>query len=102
MVCESRIVADATVSRSTVYRGELGLVERLCCAGHSGPEEFSPEFQFVLLLGGSFLWHAGRREIYADPNQVLYITGGESYRISHPVAGDDCLLITPAPGVLEE
>lgn len=101
--CAARGAVDAPgLSRSTVYRGELGLVERLCCAGHDGEVEASSEFQFGLVLSGSFLWHAGRQEIYADPNQVLYITGGESYRISHPVAGDDCLLIQPGPELLEE
>lgn len=91
--------------RATLHEGPLGRVDHLCCGGHlraAGPEEHATQFQFVLLLGGSFLWRCGRREVFADANHAICITAHEDYRIAHPVAGDECLVITPSADVLEE
>jgi len=41
---------------------------------------------------GVYVRHVGRTETVAEANQVVFFNRGESYRISHPVAGGDgCL-----------
>jgi AraC-like DNA-binding protein len=67
------------------------------------PEDFSPEFQVALPYRGLFVWHVGCDDIVGDANQVLFVTGGESYRLSEPLPGG-CgeLVITPEPGILTE
>src|SRR5262249_52740380 len=37
-------------------------------------------------------WHLGRDQAVAEANQVLFFNNGETYRISHPVAGGDASL----------
>jgi AraC-like DNA-binding protein len=97
---------EAQSFRRVLHEGPLGRVEEFCCPGHvreQGAEEYSADHQFVLPASGAFLWHVGGEEVFADVNQVIYITGDESYRISHPVCGgDQCVIITPAPSALEE
>jgi len=56
-----------------------------------GPEEFSDVTTVVFARGGTFVRHLGRQNIVANCNQVLFFRAGETYRVSHPVAGgDDC------------
>jgi AraC-like DNA-binding protein len=41
---------------------------------------------------GVYVRHLGRSEAVAEANQVLFFNRGESYQISHPVAGGDACL----------
>jgi AraC-like DNA-binding protein len=41
---------------------------------------------------GVYVRHVGRSETVAEANQVLFFNQGESYQISHPVAGGDACL----------
>jgi AraC-like DNA-binding protein len=84
----------------------VGLVEDVRSAGfprHSDARAFSPQFQVALPYRGLFVWHVGRDEVVGDANQALFVTGGESYRMSHPVAGGyGEVIVTPAPCVVSE
>jgi AraC-like DNA-binding protein len=84
----------------------VGLVEDLRRAdAHPArtPEAFSPDYQVCLPYRGLFVWHVGRDEVVADANQVLWVTGGESYRLSSPLPiGYAELIITPNLDVLAE
>lgn len=84
----------------------MGLVEDFRCPGtgrHTTPEGFSPEFQVCLPYRGLFVWHVGHDEVVGDANQVLFVAGGERYRLTEPVAGGYAeLIITPAVDLLAE
>src|SRR5512132_1867204 len=62
-------------------------------AGWVGAEGFSPEFQLVLPYRGHFVWEVGRDEVVGDPNQVLFVTAGEAFRMRQPLAGGYAELI---------
>jgi AraC-like DNA-binding protein len=82
------------------------LVEDVRSAGaprDNGAEGYSPEFQVALPYRGMLVWHVGRDDVVGDANQVLFVTGGESYRLSEPLPGGyGELIITPTLGVLAE
>jgi AraC family transcriptional regulator len=89
----------------TLYVGDLGSIELLRCSGlraAKGKSELVIRFHMVIPLQGSFVWHVGTEEIFADPTRVLFAGGGERYAISHPAGGDRSLVITPSSSVLEE
>ncbi len=98
--------AGTAGSRACLIEGSIGLVEDVrggnnpAAAAISG---FSPAFQVALPYRGLFVWHVGRDEVVGDPNQVLYVTGGESYRMSLPLGGPYAeLIVTPEQSVLSE
>ena len=66
--------------------------------------EYGRGDRLVLPLRGVFIRHLGPRErVVADPCSALFFRYGEPYRVSHPAhAGDDCLVIEPAPEVLAD
>jgi AraC family transcriptional regulator len=92
--------------RMPVLESNVGLVENLQCAGHlhqRSPEGFSPHFQVCLPYRGLFVWHVGHDDIVADANQVLFVSGGESYRLSQPRSADYAeLIVTPDLELLSE
>jgi AraC family transcriptional regulator len=68
-----------------------------------GAEDFSPEFQVSFPYRGVFIWHVGRDDVVGDANQILFVTGGEPFRLSHPRPGGYAeLIVTPALSVLAE
>jgi AraC-like DNA-binding protein len=68
-----------------------------------GPEGVSLEFQVALPYRGLLVWHVGHDAVVGDANQVLFVAGGERYRISDPVTtGFAELIVTPEPSVLAE
>lgn len=79
----------------------IGLVEDVR-RGHAHPEDsgFSPDFQIALPYHGLFLWHVGSDEIVGDPNQLIFVRGGESYRLT--TRGFAELIVTPRLEVLSE
>jgi AraC family transcriptional regulator len=93
-------------ARTPLLTLSVGLVEDVRGAGltpHRVAEGFSPEFQLALPYRGLFIWHVGRDAIVGDANQVLFVTGGEGYRMSHPIAGGYAeLIVTPTEDVLSE
>jgi AraC-like DNA-binding protein len=66
-------------------------------------EDFSPEFQIALPYRGVFRWYVGRDDVVGDANQVLFITGGEAFRVTGPRPGRYAeLILTPVFSVLSE
>jgi AraC family transcriptional regulator len=92
-------------SRTRLFDLSVGLVEDV---GANAPlpmsaEDFSPEFQLALPYRGFFVWHVGCDEVAGDANQALFVTGGEHYRMSHPVAGGYAeLIVTPSHEITDE
>jgi AraC-like DNA-binding protein len=73
------------------------VVEDVCCrppAGRRGSdegrEEWCPVDLLVIPRAGAFVRRVGRDEQLGDPTRALLFRRGEGYRVSHPVAGDDC------------
>jgi AraC family transcriptional regulator len=93
-------------SRAQLVNVSIGLVEDLRREGvrpERGPEGFCDAFQICLPYRGLFVWHVGRDEIVGDSNQVIFVRGGESYRMSAPMrAGYAELIITPDIELLSE
>jgi AraC-like DNA-binding protein len=93
-------------TRTRLVESTVGVVEDVRCPGmhvRRSPEDFSPSFQVCLPYRGLFVWHVGNDEVVADPNQVLFVSGGESFHLSQPVCTDYAeLIVTPDPGVLAE
>jgi len=92
-------------SRARLFDLSVGLVEDVRDEGWTdwGAESYSPRFQLALPYRGFFVWHVGGDDVAGDANQALFITGGEEYRMSHPVRGGYAeLIFTPAECVLRE
>jgi AraC-like DNA-binding protein len=92
-------------SRSRILDVSIGVVEDLHSAGRRerGPQEFCRDFQICLPYRGLFVWHVGKDEVVGDPNQIVFVRGGEPYRMSGPSdAGYAELIITPDVGILSE
>jgi len=70
---------------------------------HARPKGFSPDFQVCLPYQGLFIWHVCGDEVVGDPNQVLFVSGGEPYEVSEPRrTGCGALIVTPALPLLCE
>src|SRR5262249_13183400 len=66
-------------------------------------EDFSPEFQIALPYRGVFTWHVGGDEVICDANQILFVTGGEAFRVSGPPGSRYAeLILTPTFSALSE
>jgi AraC family transcriptional regulator len=96
-----------TVSRTTLLQNGFGLVESLWVVGPRTPkptaEDYSPDFQVCLPYQGAFVWHVGGDDVVADPNRVLFVAGGEGFRLSQPVHGGYAeLIVTMHPPLLGE
>jgi AraC family transcriptional regulator len=93
-------------SRTCLFDLPVALVEDVRAGGaltESEGEAFSAEFQVALPYRGLFVWHVGGDEVAGDANQALFVTGGERYRMSHPVAGGYAeLILTPAEAIVAE
>jgi AraC-like DNA-binding protein len=93
--------------RRRIVESPVALVEALQVEGPAsrvpGPEGYSPEFQVCLPYKGVFLWHVGRDDVVADANQVLFVRGGEGFRVTRPIDGGYAELIVTMPSpVLSE
>ncbi|MGE0463091.1 MAG: helix-turn-helix transcriptional regulator [Vicinamibacterales bacterium] len=93
-------------SRTRLLENGIGLVESLEVTGPPAEqpraESYSPDFQVCLPCAGAFVWHVGRDDVVADANQVLFVTGGEGYRVSQPVNGYAEMIVTVRPTLLAE
>lgn len=100
-----QVASGDAPSRTRLFDLSVGLVEDV---GTTAPrptsaEDFSPQFQLALPYRGFFVWHVGHDEVAGDANQALFVTGGEHYRMSHPVAGGYAeLIVTPTHGIVSE
>jgi AraC-like DNA-binding protein len=59
---------------------------------HKSAEECAGATHLVFPYRGVFVRHLGRGDAVAEAMQVLFFNQGESYRVSHPVAGGDASL----------
>ena len=93
-------------SRSCLFSLPLAMVEDVRARGESGESEgeaCSAEFQVAFPYRGLFIWHVGHDEVVGDANQALFVTGGERYRMTHPVTGGYAeLILTPAESIVAE
>jgi AraC family transcriptional regulator len=93
-------------SRARLLESSIGLVEDLRCPVmplRKSPEAFSPDFQVCLPYRGLFVWHVGGGDVVGDPNQVLFVSAGESYYVSQPLSSDYAeLIVTPDLELLSE
>jgi AraC-like DNA-binding protein len=93
-------------SRTRLLQSSLGLVEDLSSPGmtlRKSAEGFSPDFQVCLPYRGLFIWHVGGDDVVGDPNQVLFVAGGESFFLSQPHSTEYAeLIVTPDRSLLEE
>jgi len=87
-------------SRKRLLDVSVGLVEDVRRNGAQDVAGFSADFQIALPYHGLFLWHVGDDDIVGDPNQLLFVRGGESYRVTS--RGFAELIITPNLEVLSE
>ena len=80
----------AVSRRRRLFDSSIGLVETLTCISGNraaAGEGFSSDFQVCLPYRGLFVWHVGSDDVVGDANQVLFVTGGETYRLTEPVPG---------------
>ena len=81
-------------------------IRDVVCAGgcrSKGDEECSTATHLVFPYRGVFVRHLGRDDAVGEANQLLFFNAGDSYRISHPVAGgDSCLSFEIAEPLLQE
>ena len=61
------------------------------CQGKSA-EEWAPGTRLVFPYRGLYVHSAGGEDYVGEPNQVVFINEGQSYTVSHPVAGGDATL----------
>jgi AraC family transcriptional regulator len=84
----------------------VALVEDVRGAGgqaRKAAEGFSIDFQVCLPYRGYFVWHVAHDDVVGDANQVLFVSGGESFSLSQPIASDYAeLIITPDVELLAE
>jgi AraC family transcriptional regulator len=94
------------LSRSRMSLSSIALVENLRVEGDragKSPASFSPDFQVCLPYRGLFVWHVSQDDVVGDANQVLFVSSGESFSLSKPVAGGfGELIITPDAALLAE
>src|SRR5271155_417178 len=78
-----------------LLRTEIVSLRDVRCAGvcrHRTPEEFASTTQLVFPYRGVYMRHVGSDQAVADANHVLFFNAGESYQVSHPIAGGDASL----------
>lgn len=88
-------VAMSELSIQTLLDTKLVSLRDVACRGscrHRSPEECASSTHMVFPYRGVYVRHVGRSEAVAEANQVLFFNRGESYQISHPVAGGDACL----------
>src|SRR3982751_2115172 len=77
-------------SAHTLLRTHTVSVRDVCCRGecrHKSAEECAAATSLVFPYRGAYVRHLGQEEAVAEANQVVFFNAGESYRVSHPVAG---------------
>jgi AraC family transcriptional regulator len=103
----------AVATRQATHEGEtrvrlldlsVGSIDELRRSSHAkSREDFCEVFQVCLPYRGLGVWHVGGEDVIADATQVLFVRGGESYRMSGPVPGGYAeLIICPDISVLSE
>jgi hypothetical protein len=101
-----RCPAEPSTDRIRVLETVSAAVDDLRCVNGNrtqGPQGFSPDFQVCLPYRGLFVWHVGRDDVVGEANQVLFVSGGEAFRVSQPAHGGyGELIVTPTLELLSE
>lgn len=81
-------------------------VKNVLCPGgcrHRSAEECVSGTHLVFPYRGIYTRHVGNDQSVADANHVLFFNAGETYQVSHPVAGSDAsLVLAISPPLLRE
>lgn len=98
---------EPMIARHRLSSTEVGLVESLAVHSTRRPmaraESYSPDYQICVPYRGLFVWHVGRDDVAADPTRVLFVRGGEGFRVSQPADGGYAeLIVTMPPALLAE
>lgn len=98
---------EPMTSRTRLFESPAGLVERVDYCSRSrrwlSAEHFSPHFQVAFPYRGAFVWHVGDDAVMSDPNQILFIKGGEPFRVEeHRPDGFGEVIITPSDSTLRD
>ena len=91
--------------RTRLFDSSVGTIENLVRCGLPPPsaEDYSAEFQVCLPYRGLFVWHVGGDDVVGDPNQVVFVRAGETYRMSAPVHGGYAeVIVTPHVDLMAE
>jgi AraC family transcriptional regulator len=97
------LVYQEPIHRTRLWDADAALVEDLHCSDHRELRSFSPQFQVCFPYRGLFVWHVGHDDVVADATQMLFVTGGEGYRVTQPGGPDYAeLIITADPRLLCE
>jgi AraC-like DNA-binding protein len=103
---EAVLERPAGQSRARLLDTPVGLVEdvrRQNVDPRTDPQGFCHVFQVCLPYRGLFVWHVNGEDVVGDPNQVVFVRSGESFRMSGPIAdGYAELIITPDLEILSE
>jgi AraC family transcriptional regulator len=98
--------AEPSTARIRVLETPFAAVDDLRCVNSDrtqGPQGFSPDFQVCLPYRGLFVWHVGQDDVVGEANQVLFVSGGEAFRVSQPARGGyGELIVTPTLELLSE
>jgi AraC family transcriptional regulator len=101
-----RPINGARQSRMRVLDLPVGFVEDIRTRPASqarSPEGLCTDFQICLPYAGLFVWHVGKDDVVGDANQIVFVRGGEPFRMSSPSrSGYAELIITPELGILSE
>lgn len=95
-----------SLHRTILYQSDLLVLRHVGCRPLDkalGDVEHAQADSIVLPLRGAFVQHLSPRDqVLAEPNQALLFAAGRPFRISHPMAGDECLAVQPSPAVWQE
>jgi AraC-like DNA-binding protein len=90
----------------SLFRGQTVTITDVCCRPggcECGTEEYSTATTIVFPRAGAFVRHVGQHRVIGNSNHVLFFRAGETYRVSHPVAGgDDCTVLAFDRAVLAD
>lgn len=101
----ARDTGDIESSRhSLVVSGSVQVENSSLAADNPIGQGYSPETQVVLPYFGAFSWKVGKADRLIDANAVLFVTGGEEFFETHPIAnrGHGSAILTPSREMLDE
>jgi AraC family transcriptional regulator len=94
------------VWRTRLFDLSVGRVKDVQCDDlppERGPEGCCDNFRIALPYRGLYVWHAGRHDLVADANQILFMRAGEPYRLSGPTREPAAaMMVIPNRHVWEE